>query len=136
MSSQPVLLIFAVNMFNNMRYYNVLSNVFGHEGSTDAHRKTKTKDKLKLRWNHPTPESWIKINVNPSKRQSMSSTSISYIMKDNRSNIIKAINKNLGDYSFLVAECEAIQKLSERLSSRIFIGQIDYQVVINASTGR
>lgn len=62
---------------------------------------------MELHWN-PPPEVWIKINVDASKRQRTGSTSIAYIIRENQSNIITAINKKIRDCSILITECETI----------------------------
>lgn len=107
---QPAHIInLAVNVFDDMRYYSVVSNLFGQESSTEPHLKLNRKDHLVLCWS-PLSEGWIKINVDVSRRQRTRSSSISYIMRDNEANIIMAINHKLEDYPVVVAECEAVHK--------------------------
>lgn len=42
-----------VNLFDNMRYYNVVSRIFGPNDSTDSQIKFKKKDLLKFHWRPP-----------------------------------------------------------------------------------
>lgn len=71
------------------------------------------------------PEERIKTNVDASRRQCTKLASISYVMRDNRLNVIMAKSKRLGDCSILAAKClamkEAILKVIQKRSKRIIL---------------
>lgn len=74
-----------------------------------------------------------------SRSACIKSGSVGVTMRDNRSNVIMAKSKRLGDCSIVVAEClamcEAILMVIQNSISRI-IAQSDSQLVVNSIKGK
>lgn len=86
----------AVNLFDDMRYYNVISGILGRDDITSTQATSRRLDRPFIRWSPPT-EGWIKINMDISRRECTYMESIGYIMRDSLSNVIMAKSKSLGD---------------------------------------
>lgn len=50
----------AVYLFDDMRYYNVVSFIFGQDASASIYSKPETNSLLKSRWKL-SPEGWVKL---------------------------------------------------------------------------
>lgn len=108
-----------VNLFDDMMHYNIMPRIFGQDGK-------------------PPSEGWTKINVDAPMRLSMRSTSIYYIMRDNRANVIMAKSKRMRDCHILT-ECETIREaILTAIQNSILqsIIQNDSQLVVNAISER
>lgn len=51
----------------------------------------------------PPPHNWVKINVDMSRRISIKSTFIRYVMRDNHTKIVMTKGKPIGDSPILIA---------------------------------
>lgn len=105
-------------IFHDMRYYNIVSNIIGQNSKVNVQRKSKRRERRELSWSLPA-EDWIKMNVDASRRQCIGLTSIGYIMRNNKVDVIMATNKILGDYPILMVECEAEPQAIIMLLKRI-----------------
>lgn len=68
-----------INLFNVMRYYHVASRIFIQECSLSVHTNSGGKaDGFKL---EPSPEGWMKINVDDFRKHWTKLASIRYVMR-------------------------------------------------------
>lgn len=90
-----VLIVYlAVNDFKDMRYYDIVSCVTGQDCSLSVQNYSRRTNRSELRW-RPPPEGWIKLTWMHLGDKSTNLTSVSYIMRDNSSNVITGNSKRL-----------------------------------------
>lgn len=81
-----ILLILLLTYFGFMRSYNVASKIFVQDCNAGSGTNP-----VKKRFDmEPLPRNWIKININASSIDSKRSAALGYVMKDNRTRIIRA----------------------------------------------
>lgn len=110
LNAQPAHVInLAVDLFDDMRYYIVITRVVGQDNATGSQIKFRRIRQSELCWGSP-PEAWTEVNVNVSRRQWTKSATLDNLMRDNRSNVIIVTSKRLENCPILVVECFALQK--------------------------
>lgn len=77
----------AIICFNEMRYCNFLSSLLGQNSNTGTYAKSMKRNRAAKCWT-PFLNDWVKINVDASKRHTIGSTTIGYVMKDRRGTTI------------------------------------------------
>lgn len=73
----------AVNCINELRYCNFMASLFDQDFSSGNRTKLMMKRHTRINW-IPSPEGYIKVNVDASKRHATGSTTIGFIGEDNR----------------------------------------------------
>lgn len=97
----------AAFIFQDMKYYNVLSDLF-EQDITSTTRRNSSRSILTHHASFSSDKGWIKINTDASRRYDLQSTTIAYIIIDTDGSVLRTLSKKLGDSPILVAECEAV----------------------------
>lgn len=98
----------ASSMFNDLRYYNIISDIFEQDSNIAQCKYSRGISNQQRRV--PPYKDWIKIITDVSRRYDFQSTTIRYIIKDVEARVIRTYNKKFGDCPILVAECETVRE--------------------------
>lgn len=95
--------------YGDMRYYKSVSDLFDQDSNAGNYIKPVKTFQSKINWN-PSPNSWIKFNIDAFRKCVTRFTTIGVVGKDTLGDTVVAERKQIEDCSILVAECLTIRE--------------------------
>lgn len=127
----------SVKLFDDMRYYNTVSNFFS---SGLYYRYLCKFHEAKSDWFdlEPPREHWVEINADASKKLSTRSASVGYVMSDSHSKINMAKEKQIGEMSYSGSWMQAGREVIILVIQRTCKGLLESNspLVINSIDGK